>query len=668
MNLASTMRNWFGRRVAGGTGHGGDPGAVAALREFFRYHGVMAPGVRLLRSLPMGAKVAAVACAFVVPLAFVAMGLMKQLAGHVGHTHGQLVSLARWHQADSALGALRLQRLEEVASMVQARAPAPARLGAGAMALLQGSENGTDRRSRNDWVRLQEAMTRTATAAPGTAARVDALIDASDSLLAYSRWIGHGSLDREPDFADSDQAEFATHHLPRLAVHVAAVADLAALLRAAPADEALRFRLRQRLLELERVHADVAVVAERLGDGGYKLSANLALDAYPFIEGIHDKATRKLPESSDAEIAQALVAESRQVHDALGRLQAGALGELEQRLTARLARLQRERLVTVALLVVLTVVAVYLLLSFHRVMSGGMVKVIDEVKRMSTGDLSERPLAQGRDEVAGALNSLSTSLAMLADMFAHVRQGATAVAHASGEIARGNTDLEERTVHSRQGLERVVDAVRACVALLDQCGRRVDDTVAVVDAMRLDAAKSRANMDALERRMHDLRRKSGEIDAIVELIDGIAFRTNILALNASIESSKAGEAGRGFAVVAQEVRRLAQRSAENAHQISDIVGRAREDIERGAALADHTGADLKSTDSLVLQVHEAMRDVVQLTRQGQHRSQEILDEVRDLMTLTDANGELVHQIAGASQALSGQGRELSERVESFKLN
>jgi methyl-accepting chemotaxis protein len=190
----------------------------------------------------------------------------------------------------------------------------------------------------------------------------------------------------------------------------------------------------------------------------------------------------------------------------------------------------------------------------------------------------------------------------------------------------------------------------------------------VVDAMRLDAAKSRANMGALEKRMHELRRKSGEIEAIVELIDGIAFRTNILALNASIESSKAGEAGRGFAVVAQEVRRLAKRSAENAHQISDIVGRAREDIERGAALADHTGADLKSTDDLVLKVHEAMRDVVQLTRQGQHRSQEILDEVRDLMTLTDANGELVHQIAGASQALSGQGRELSERVESFKLN
>ncbi|MCL4699772.1 MAG: hypothetical protein KJ023_22390, partial [Burkholderiaceae bacterium] len=158
-----------------------------------------------------------------------------------------------------------------------------------------------------------------------------------------------------------------------------------------------------------------------------------------------------------------------------------------------------------------------------------------------------------------------------------------------------------------------------------------------------------------------------EIDAIVGLIDGIAFRTNILALNASIESAKAGDAGRGFSVVAQEVRRLAGRSADNARQISEIIGAAREDIERGAALADHTGGDLTSTDALMRQVHEAMRGVVQLTRQGQQRSQQVLDEVRGLMTLTEANGDLVHQIADASQALSAQGEELSRRVENFKL-
>jgi len=672
MGLAATMRNWWRWRDAEAAG--GPPRQVArawpdALREFFRYHGAMAPGVRLLRSLPMGAKIAVVAGAFVLPLTFAALALLAQITDQVDHTRAQQAALSRWRVADAALSNLRLQQLEQVARRVRAPAPPASaeRLDLDGLRLLHAGDSHSARHSATEWARLRDALARVASAADGSTARFEALLEASEALLAYSRWIGRGTLDREPDFPNSDHAEFATLHLPSLGVRLAAVADLAALSRAKPADEALRFYLRQGLQALERVHADVVLMADQLNDAGFRISANLVLDLTPFVESIHDKATSRMPEDTEADLARALVADALSAHAAGRKLQAAALAELEDRLGARLATLQHERLIVVMLLVVLTAVPIYLLLALHRVMSGGMVKVIDEVRRMSTGDLSERPLAQGRDEVAGALNSLSTSLSMLGDMFSHVRQGAAAVAHASGEIARGNTDLEQRTVHSREGLERVVDAVRACVALLDQCGRRVDETVAVVDAMRLDAAKSRANMGALEKRMQELRRKSGEIDAIVELIDGIAFRTNILALNASIESSKAGEAGRGFSVVAQEVRRLAQRSADNARQISEIIGGAREDIERGAALADHTGADLKSTDTLVLQVHEAMRDVVQLTRQGQQRSQQILDEVRELMTLTEANGQLVHQITSASQALSAQGGELSQRVESFKL-
>lgn len=667
MNPATTMRDWWRRREAGTAARKGMSPA-AALREFFRYHGVMAPGVRLLRSLPMGAKVAVVASAFVVPLTFGALRFLVDIEEQVQRTHEQRSSVSHWRMADTALGTLRLQRLEQVARIVHATGMPVTRdpLDPKSLERLHESQAGEAKGSARDWARLQESLGRAAATTAASAARFTSLLDTSDALLDYSRWIGRGTLDLGLSAADLDQARFATQHLPRLAACLAAVGDLAALMSVAPPDISMRFGLRQRVLSLERAHSDVISSAERLVELGLK-SPGHVLDLDALIDVMRDMAGRA-PEANDAALAQALVSDSLQVHEALSRLQAAAINELDGRFEARLTRLQHERVVVVALLLLLTSVPVYLLVALHRVLAGGMVKVIDEVRRISDGDLSVRPSAQGRDEVAGALNSLSSSLAMLADMFAHVRSGATAVAHASGEIARGNTDLEERTVHSRQGLERVVDAVRACVALLDQCGRRVDDTVAVVDAMRLDAAKSRANMTALENRMQELRRKSGEIDAIVELIDGIAFRTNILALNASIESSKAGEAGRGFAVVAQEVRRLAQRSAENAHQIGDIVGRAREDIERGAALADHTGVDLKSTDGLVLQVHDAMRDVVQLTRQGQHRSQEILDEVRELMTLTDANGELVHQIAGASQALSAQGRELSHRVESFKLS
>ena len=687
MGLATTMRRWW-RRADGHAVAASDeprpppqpqataaaaaapPRATATLREFFRYHGVMAPGVRLLRNLPMGAKLGVVAAAFVLPLTFMTLGLLMDLDHQLGEAKAQAAALERWRLVDAGRDALRLQRLVHVAAQLPAPPTVPVppeRLDAGALARLARADAPPNGAGASDWRRLQTAMARVAGTADGAAARFEALLDASDELLNYVHALGQGSLVREPGQPQAEHAWFATYHLARLAQRLAAVADLAALAQAAPADEALRFQLRLRVPELERAYGEAVAAGERLTEAGLWPSPGLLLDVVPLVKNIHDKAVGHRSDLGTAELAGGLVADAFAAHEALRRLQAAAIAELDERLAARRGQLERRGAIFVAALVLLGAVPVYLLLALYRVMAGGMVKVIEEVRRMSSGDLSERPEAQGRDEVAGALRSLSTSLAMLGDMFSHVRQGAAAVAHASGEIARGNTDLDRRTLDSREGLERVVDAVRACVALLDQCGRRVDETVAVVDAMRLDAAKSRANMAALDKRMQDLRRKSGEIDAIVGLIDGIAFRTNILALNASIESAKAGDAGRGFSVVAQEVRRLAGRSADNARQISEIIGAAREDIERGAALADHTGGDLTSTDALMRQVHEAMRGVVQLTRQGQQRSQQVLDEVRGLMTLTEANGDLVHQIADASQALSAQGEELSRRVENFKL-
>lgn len=689
MGVAATMRSWWRQPAALAGVRGAVPGLNpvpgpaaparagsgwrAALSEYFRYHGVMAPGVRLLRVLPIGAKLAVVAAASVLPLTFVAMVLLWQIGERIDYTRGQALSLARLRLTTAAIGALRLERMQQTARLLQLpAAPDASRVNLDRpelKALLRLPGPDADPRGSEDKKRLLAALQRVAEAPHGSQARFDALLDAGDELLIYAHWISSGALDREPEYPTTEQAQFAASELPRLAVRLAAVADLAALAQASPADTVLRFQIRQRVAPLERALADVAFTHRRLQAAGSRAAVAGLGDVEARAEAVLGAAARLLAQGGAADpAAPSLVDGSRQAHELLQRKQEAAVAELEERLETRMAGLQRERAIVVALLLLLTAVPVYLLLALHRVMAGGMVKVVEEVQRLSSGDLSERPLAQGRDEVAGTLNSLSSSLSMLADMFSHVRQGAAAVAHASGEIARGNTELERRTVDSREGLERVVEAVRACVTLLDDCGRRVDATVAVVDAMRLDAARSRANMGALDKRMQDLRRKSGEIDAIVELIDGIAFRTNILALNASIESSKAGEAGRGFAVVAQEVRRLARRSADNARQISEIIGGAREDIERGAALADHTGADMKSTDALVGQVHEAMRDVVQLTRQGHQRSQQILDEVGSLTQLTDANGELVHQIAAASKALSAQGGQLSQRVENFKLS
>ena len=159
-----------------------------------------------------------------------------------------------------------------------------------------------------------------------------------------------------------------------------------------------------------------------------------------------------------------------------------------------------------------------------------------------------------------------------------------------------------------------------------------------------------------------------EIADIVRLIDAIAFRTNILSLNAQVEASKAGDAGRGFAVVAQEVRSLALRSADSARRIDEIVARSTEDIERSGALADETSKALAAVDAHVDRIHAAMQGVAELTRHGQTESTGILDQVRELQDSSAKNLQLVDQLAGAADSLRGQGVRLSQSVGQFTLS
>jgi hypothetical protein len=137
---------------------------------------------------------------------------------------------------------------------------------------------------------------------------------------------------------------------------------------------------------------------------------------------------------------------------------------------------------------------------------------------------------------------------------------------------------------------------------------------------------------------------------------------------AQFEACKAGDAGRGFAVVAQEVRALANRSADSARKVVDIVGRSTLDIEQSHAMADETSQAMVEADGHVDAIHGAMSSVAALTQQGDRESAAILDEIKVLKDSTSKNLDLVDQLAVASDALRGQGERLSHKVGLFKLS
>lgn len=312
-------------------------------------------------------------------------------------------------------------------------------------------------------------------------------------------------------------------------------------------------------------------------------------------------------------------------------------------------------------------VAIYMLLSVYRVMNGGLVMIREQVTRMAQGDLSARPQAWGRDEVAKALASLGMSLSRLADLFAAVRQGVSAISHASHSMTAGSEDLNRRTELAAQSTSEIIQRIAQFVDQLEDSGRRIDEAMSVVQSLRIDALRSHNQMQRLDERMKALKGKSRKIGDIVEVIDHIAFRTNILSLNAAVEAAKAGPAGRGFAVVAQEVRSLALRTAESARQVSGIISSSTEDIEQCSSMADMSAESLAETQRNVLRINQSMDEIVALTREGLNNSQAILLQIQQFDAMTGENHELVRQMAAATDHLTKQGDQLSEKVTTFKL-
>jgi methyl-accepting chemotaxis protein-1 (serine sensor receptor) len=349
-------------------------------------------------------------------------------------------------------------------------------------------------------------------------------------------------------------------------------------------------------------------------------------------------------------------------------IQRHAFSDVQTRLSEANHAAETEALWLYGTLAGTTGLAAYLVYSFFLVMRGGLAKLNLQMSRMAQGDLSARPQGLGGDEVADTLAAMNVSLARLSDLLAAVRQGVGAITHASKQIASGNAELSERSKRSAEGLDQLMAGVTRYTDQLQDCSRSIESVVTTVQALRLASMRNRRHVVQLQERMGALRESSRAIGEIVTMIDTIAFRTNILALNAQVEASKAGDAGRGFAVVAQEVRALATRSAESARRVSDIVAGSGLQIEQAAALADETGGAIQVADGQVDAIHLAMSNVARLTQQGDSESAAILDEISQLKNGTDKNLDLVHQLATAADALRTQGERLSYKVGAFKLS
>ncbi len=197
------------------------------------------------------------------------------------------------------------------------------------------------------------------------------------------------------------------------------------------------------------------------------------------------------------------------------------------------------------------------------------------------------------------------------------------------------------------------------------------------NAERANAKASDASRRAVDGRsvvsetvtaMDRIEKSSGRISDITALIDSIAFQTNLLALNASVEAARAGEAGRGFAVVASEVRTLAQRSADAAREIKELIAESSTHVSSGVELVNRSGEALDGITAAITSLAESIAEISSASREQSAGVEEISSAVTRMDEMTQQNAGLAEQSATAARALETQAAELGELVSVFRLD
>ena len=288
-------------------------------------------------------------------------------------------------------------------------------------------------------------------------------------------------------------------------------------------------------------------------------------------------------------------------------------------------------------------------------------------RRVATGDLSSAIVVQGRDEISELLQALQTMNTNLLKIVGDVRSGTQVLSSASAQIASGNNALSARTESQASSLQQTASSMEQLTSVVAQNAGNTEHANKLVAAASASALRGGAVVEEVRGIMGAINSSSSRIADIIGVIDGIAFQTNILALNASVEAARAGEQGRGFAVVAAEVRTLAHRSAVAAREIKTLIVGSNEQVRAGNTLADQAGSTMTEIMQSVSEVERIISDITQAGREQHNGIAEVNQAVSQMDRATQENALMVEQAATSAIKMQQLAGMLSASVAAFRL-
>lgn len=322
---------------------------------------------------------------------------------------------------------------------------------------------------------------------------------------------------------------------------------------------------------------------------------------------------------------------------------------------------------TSVLLIIVALIFTGSLLCLNRFLINPLRALSSHMERIGKGDLSLPVEVSNKNEIGQLCQTLQDMQCNLVRTVKAIRDGAESINIGTQEIAAGNTDLSSRTeeqsaaiVETAASMEQISSTVKHNADNAQQASTMISESANLV-------REGEQLMQSMVEKINVINQHSEGVGAISDVIDSIAFQTNILALNAAVEAARAGESGRGFAVVASEVRNLAQRSATSAKEINALVTEAGSAISEGVALANQSGEMMVKISDAISNVNILMESISGASDEQSRGVEQIRVAITQMEQVAQQNAALVEEVATTASGVEEQSTQLTQAVALFQL-
>uniref|UniRef100_UPI003F4AF99A methyl-accepting chemotaxis protein n=1 Tax=Brachyspira catarrhinii TaxID=2528966 RepID=UPI003F4AF99A len=329
----------------------------------------------------------------------------------------------------------------------------------------------------------------------------------------------------------------------------------------------------------------------------------------------------------------------------------------------------RKAIISGIILGIITIVSIAIFINiFIRSITKPLSLVVHEAKKIESGDLtSERKIKPRKDEIGILADSFANMRHKLVETIKEVNDASICIMNASEKLAKGNMELSRRTEAQSASLQQTA-------ASMEQMASTIKSSTEYSITGNNMMISSKSSIDEAgdiiiqtTKNIEEVYDASTKIKNITKIIEDIAFQTNILALNASVEAARAGDQGKGFAVVASEVRNLAQTTQSSVKDITDLVENAYDKINKATETAHHSQEIFADLRAKIDETANIMRGISSAAVEQQSGVEQVNRAVSEMDGATQMNNALVNDAENASKDLVAQANSLQQAMKFFKL-